>query len=94
MMAALFENGRIVDLILALMIVEGVVFCGVTLVSGKRLPVVGLLFNLAAGACLLLALRAVLTGAGWMVAAAWLAAALAAHLGDLFQRLRTARDER
>jgi len=90
-MAALFENGRIVDLILALMIVEALIFCGVAMVMRGRLPVAGLLLNLAAGACLLLALRAVLAGGGWMVAGAWLAAAFAAHLGDLFQRLRRTR---
>lgn len=89
---ALFESGRVVDLILVVMVVEAVILGVAALVWRDRFSgiglVAGLLLNLAAGACLLLALRAVLTGAGWTVAGAWLLAALAAHLGDLFQRLR------
>lgn len=86
-MSALFESGRIVDLILLLMLVEAVIIGALALVWRYRLPVTGLLLNLAAGACLLLALRAVLTDAGWTVAGIWLALALLAHLGDLKQRL-------
>lgn len=87
-MTALFESGRIVDLILALMIAEAVIISVVVLFWRVRLPLVGLLLNLAAGACLLLALRAVITDAGWWVAGAWLFAALLAHVGDLAQRLQ------
>jgi O-antigen/teichoic acid export membrane protein len=47
---------------------------------------VDLLANAAAGACLLLALRAALTGAGWAWVAAALCAALIAHLFDLVRR--------
>lgn len=86
-MAELFESGRIVDLILALMALEALVFCALALAGRDRIPLAGLLLNLAAGACLLLALRAVLTGAGWTVAGVWLTAALAAHVGDLVRRL-------
>jgi hypothetical protein len=39
-----------------------------------------------AGAGLLLALRAALTGAAWHMIAAWLLAGLAAHLFDLYLR--------
>jgi hypothetical protein len=49
------------------------------------------LANLAAGACLLLALRAALTGASWPPVAAWLLAALLANLVDLAERLRPPR---
>jgi len=87
-MAALFESGLIVDLILALMVVEAAIICAFALVWRDRLPLTGLLFNLAAGACLLLALRAVLSGAGWRMTSAWLALALVAHVADLVQRLR------
>ena len=87
-MAALFESGRIVDLILALLALEAVLFCAVALLSRRRLPLAGLLFNFAAGGFLLLALRGVLVGAEWTVTGAWLAAAFAAHLGDLVLRLR------
>ena len=90
-MAALFESGRIVDLILLIILLEAVVFGGVALVRRGRADrprLRGLLFNLAAGACLLMALRSVLTGAEWTAAGAWLAAALVAHIADLTQRLR------
>lgn len=87
-MTALFESGRIVDLILGLMLVEALVVCALGLWGRFRLPVAGLLLNLAAGACLLLALRAVLTDSGWFMAGMWLLLALFAHLGDLVQRFR------
>ncbi|NKI34872.1 hypothetical protein HFP89_06820 [Wenzhouxiangella sp. XN79A] len=90
-MAELFSSGRIVDLILAMMIVEALVLYGVVRATGLAVPLRGLLLNLAAGACLLLALRAVLTGAAWPVAAVWLTLALATHLGDLGQRMRRPR---
>lgn len=86
-MAELFESGRIVDLILVLMALEALLFCALAMVRRDRIPLAGLLFNLSAGACLLLALRAVLTGAGWTVAGVWLTAALVAHVGDLVRRL-------
>lgn len=87
-MAALFDSGRIVDLILALLALEAALFCAVALMRGSRLPLGGLLLNIAAGGCLLLALRGVLVGADWTATGAWLAAAFAAHAGDLVQRLR------
>lgn len=91
-MGELFETGRVADLILAVLLVEAAVVCvvGWRFRSRGRMPVAGLLFNLAAGACLVLALRAVLTGADWRVAGIWLAAALAAHVGDLVHRYRSA----
>ncbi|NBB92901.1 MAG: hypothetical protein GVY32_07020 [Gammaproteobacteria bacterium] len=87
-MGALFESGLIVHLILALMAVEAVIICIFALSRRDRLPVAGLLLNLAAGACLLLALGAVLEGAAWQVTGAWLALALLAHVADVVQRLR------
>lgn len=86
--STLFESGRIVDLILGLMLLEALVICFLGLALRYRLPVPGLLFNLAAGAALLLALRAVLSNAGWHVVGMWLICALLAHVGDLLLRLR------
>lgn len=87
-MSALFESGRIVDLILVLMVFEALVICFFGLALRYRLPVQGLLLNLAAGAALLMALRAVLSDAGWMVVGLWLICALFAHVGDVVLRLR------
>lgn len=83
--AAWVESGRIVDLILLLVALEAL---WLAWWLRRRGGVLRLLPNLVAGACLLLALRAGLTGAG----GAWLGAALlcafAAHLADLAIRLR------
>lgn len=49
-----------------------------------------LLVNLASGACLMAALRAVLAGASGFWLAAALAGAGAAHVADLWLRLRSA----
>ena len=88
-MAALFESGRIVDLILALLVLEATLAIMAARVWRGRLPLSGLLLNIAAGGFLLLALRAVLVGAEWTITGTWLAAAFAAHAGDLIQRLRS-----
>jgi len=84
---ALFVSGRVVDIALALMVVEAV---GVWLYRrgrGQGFPVQDIAWNLAAGACLLLALRAALTQAGWAWVALFLTAALVAHIGDFRRRL-------
>lgn len=90
-MEALFSSGRIVDLILAIILIEALIIAGLAVFGRRRLPVWGMLMNLAAGATLLLALRSVLTGAGWVVTGGWLAAAFVTHLADLIQRVRTGR---
>jgi hypothetical protein len=85
----LFATGRIVDLVLALMVLEGIVLVAYHRTTGRGLAPVGLLANLLAGVCLLLALRAALIGASWRWIALALAAALLAHLADLWRRWRS-----
>jgi len=87
-MAALIESGRIAGLILAVLVLEGAVLSALVLFRHQRLPLAGLLLNLAAGGFLLLGLQAVFTGADWKLAGAWLGAAFLAHAGDLTLRLR------
>lgn len=82
-MAALFESGRIVDLILGMMLLEALALGIWRRRTGRGVPLPGLLTNLAAGACLLLALRAALGGDGWEMVAVWLGAGLATHVADL-----------
>ncbi len=82
----LFSNGHAIDLILLFMAAE---FAILGWRGRKRLGVGGaanLLLALAPGACLLLAVRAALTGAGWMWVAAFLAISLPCHLADLARR--------
>ncbi len=77
-----FSSGHIVDVILAFMVGEFVVL------RLRRHSSVDLIVALLPGACLLLALRSALTGAGWVWVALCLAASLPAHLFDLLRRRR------
>lgn len=85
-MDALFEGGRVIDLILLLMGLEALVLAGVYYMRGRGIPPSRLLPNLLAGAFLMLALRASLTGAGNAVIGGWLALGLVGHLADLALR--------
>jgi hypothetical protein len=87
-MTELIASGRLIDLILALMLAEAVVLYAHRRHTGRGLPASGIVVNLAAGASLMLAVRAALTDAapGWI--AACLAVSLLAHLGDLAIRWR------
>lgn len=82
-MDALFEGGRVIDLILGLMALEALVLAALYYLRGKGIPPARLLPNLLAGAFLMLALRASLTDAGTTVIGGWLALGLVGHLVDL-----------
>jgi hypothetical protein len=83
---ALLASGRFVDLVLALLALEGAVLWAYWRITGSGVPARTLFANLGAGACLLLALRASMTGAGPGTVALWMGAALLAHLADLGSR--------
>jgi hypothetical protein len=85
-MTELFESGRIVDLILAFVALEAVALLVYAHGTARGIAPMGVLTNLAAGTCLLLALRCALVASPWGWTAAWLLAALFAHLADLGQR--------
>ena len=87
-MAELFASGRLVDLILVLVVVEAAALMLYWRRFGAGVSPFDLLPNLCAGAFLLLAMRAALTGGGWMAASGCLAAAGLAHLADLYRRWR------
>ena len=87
-MTAVFTNGRIVDLILAMMALEALGLLVYRHRTGRGIAPAGLLINLLSGACLLMALRCALLTYPWHWTATWLAAALIAHLADLSQRWR------
>jgi hypothetical protein len=84
----LVASGRIVDLILGFMVLEGLVLAVWHRRTGRGLAPLDVLANVLAGACLLLALRAALVGAAWFWIALALSAALFAHLFDLVRRWR------
>ncbi len=84
-MTALFESGRIIDLILLVVLLEAAALMAFARVRGRmsRLDAAGLL---APGVCLMLALRAEMTGAPNEMTAAMLAAAFVFHLWDVARR--------
>jgi hypothetical protein len=86
---ALFASGRIVDLILAMVVLEALVLLTYRLLTGRGVPAVNLMTNLLAGAFLLMALRSALIGSHWAWTSAWLAGALFTHVADLAQRWRS-----
>lgn len=81
-MADFFSSPRLADLVLAVLALEAVVFA---LRGGRRALARAGPFLLA-GACLTLALRAVLASAAWPWVASGLLGALVAHLWDLRAR--------
>ncbi len=93
-MQELFDSGRIVDLILVLMTVEGILLVLAKSRLGVGLNVRGALSVLLPGLGLLLALRAALADQSWTVVAAFLFASLVAHLADLRARMTTSAEPR
>ena len=85
-MSELFATGRVVDLILALVLVEVILLVSFRRKTGRGLGLAEVAGSLLAGAFLLLALRGALVGAAWPWIAASLFAALVAHLVDLAGR--------
>lgn len=86
----LLTSGRIVDLMLGFVVLEIVALSLLRRRFGGGIPTLPLLVNIGAGASLMLALRAELTGSGWRWVAACLVAALVFHVWDLWLRWRRA----
>ncbi|PKU23656.1 hypothetical protein [Telmatospirillum siberiense] len=85
-MSAFLASGQAVDCILAVLLVEILVVglrrggCG----AGQRL--ISMIIAALPGGCLLLALKAALSGAGPMWVGIWLALSFPTHLADLWRR--------
>lgn len=79
-------SGRIVDVALAVLVIEVLWLAWHHRRTGHGLPPGQLFTNAGAGGSLMLALKAVLTGAAWPWIAAALLASLVFHVADL--RLR------
>ena len=83
-MAEFFASGRAVDVVLLVLAAE---FAWLSLRPGaRRGRRLDRILALAPGACLLLALRAALTGAPWPWVAAAVTASLPFHLADVLRR--------
>jgi hypothetical protein len=87
-MTEFIASGRAIDLILAMVLVEALALLAYRRITGRGIAGPDLIANLLAGACLMLALRAALAGAGWQWIAVCMSAALLAHLADLWRRWR------
>lgn len=86
-MASFIQSGRVADLAIIILVAETIALVLWTRRRGMQLPS-GLVSNAVSGVCLLLALRAALTGSGAVTIAVWLAAGFVGHLVDVVTRLR------
>ena len=85
-MTSFFASGRVVDAVLAFMLVELAALLLVRKRGAALFRPLDVMVNFGAGAALLLALRAALRGSQWQPIALWLAAALFFHIWDLWLR--------
>jgi RsiW-degrading membrane proteinase PrsW (M82 family) len=85
----LIVSGRVVDLVLAVMVVEALLLWFYHRSTGKGLTAVEIIITMLAGVFLLIAMRAALTGGDWTLIAMCLTASFAVHLTDLALRWRT-----
>ena len=86
----LISSGRIVDIMLAVVVVEWLALGTWRRIRGTGLGFLGATMMLVPGTLLMLALRGALTGASWQWIAAVLVASLFAHLTDMVIRIRHA----
>ncbi len=86
MLGEFFSSGRAADLVLAVMLIEGIALCWLRQRSAKGPTPATIIIGLLPGACLVLALRGALVGAWWGWIALALSASLFAHLADLRRR--------
>jgi hypothetical protein len=95
LIASLVASGRIAEIAAAFVVAEALLL-GVAAArqapGGGRAPdgrrnLAARLAHLAAGFCLLMALRAALQTGGWQPVAAWLLGGLIAHVGEIVLRL-------
>jgi hypothetical protein len=85
-MKELLQDGRIIEVILALMILEAGVLVIWYKLKGQGVAPISLVVNLLAGVFLMLAVLAALQDASIWTLATCLAAALLAHIADLALR--------
>lgn len=87
----LINSGRIVDIMLAVVLLEVLLMLWWWGRRRAGVPPVALLVNVGAGGSLMLALRAVLVSQETLVIALWLVASLVFHMADLLIRWQRAR---
>ena len=85
---SLITTGRIVDVMLAFVVLEIIILGLYRRATGNGIPMPKLLVNIGAGSSIMLALRAALTGADWKWIAVWLVCGLLFHSSDIALRFR------
>lgn len=85
-MAEFIASGRVADLLLAVIALEAAGLILFRRLTGRGPAIIDVVALLLPGACLVVALRAALTGASWAVIALALLASLVTHLFDLARR--------
>ena len=83
---ALFASGRIADVVLAVLVLEGLIIHFHHRLTARGPSLGRVMPFLVAGGCLLLAWRTAAAGLAWPLPAVLLLAAGAAHLVDLLRR--------
>jgi hypothetical protein len=83
----LFASGLVVDIMIALVLIEAAALAAFHAATGRGLSLRAVAANLTAGLMLMLALRAALVDADPTWIAAFLVAALLSHAADLAARL-------
>lgn len=83
----LFENGSVVLIILLLVVIEAAALIAYHRKTGRGIASIPMLANLAAGGCLMLAIRSALLDHAWTWVGFFMALALIAHLVDFGSRL-------
>ncbi len=86
---SLLVSPGLIDLILVVTVAEGIVLTLLRRVNGRGLSAGAVARMLLPGFCLMLALRAALSGTDWPFVPLALTAALIAHLADLRGRWRS-----
>ena len=86
-MTEFFTSGLAFDVVLAVMVAEGLLLAAWRFKTGRGLAFIETAFLLLPGLFLLLAFRSALAGLSWMWMSAFLLAAFVVHLADLRRRL-------
>jgi len=87
---SLILSGRVVDLMIALVVIEVLAVTVYKWRSGAGPSLAALIVNLGGGVSLMLALKAALVDAAWQSIVLCLVAALICHVADLALRWRAA----
>ena len=83
-----FAGTGLVDFVIAVTFVEGVLLSLWNVRTGRGMPVRDVLGMLLPGMWLMLAMRSVMIGSDWIIAALFLLSAGFSHVSDLLRRLR------